>query len=335
MEDKILLAHGSGGSYTQRLIKELFLHHFDNDMLVQMHDAAMFTPPGGRLALTTDSYVITPVVFPGGNIGKLAVCGTVNDLAAAGANPLFLSVGFILEEGLPVNLLTEIVASMAETARETGVKIVTGDTKVVPRGSADKIFINTSGIGAIPPGVNISGGNAQPGDAVIITGTMGDHGTAIMGARDNLSFTSGIKSDCAPLNHLVAELLAVVPNTRVLRDPTRGGVGATLNEIAQQSNVGIALEESMLPVKEKVKSACEILGLDPLYLANEGKMIAVVPENTVGTAMGVIKNHPLGQDAAVIGRVTNTPAGKVYINTTIGGKRLVDMPTADPLPRIC
>lgn len=335
MEDKIFLGHGNGGRYTQRLIKELFQRYFGNELLDEMHDAARFPAPGERLAFTTDSYVVTPLVFPGGDIGKLAVCGTVNDLAVSGARPLYLSAGFIIEEGMSLEFLKKIVSSMADTAREAGVMIVTGDTKVVPRGGADQLFINTSGIGVIPPGVDVSGGHARPGDLVILSGTMGDHGMTIMASRSELDIVADIKSDCAPLNHIITALLEAAPGTRVLRDPTRGGVGTTLNEIAVQSGVGIALYEVALPVRESVRSACDMLGLDPLYLANEGKFLAVVPEERVDDAMSVLKGHPLGREAAVIGRVVAEPCGKVFINTTIGGKRLVDVLVADQLPRIC
>lgn len=335
MEEKILLGHGNGGRYTQRLIKELFQRYFGNELLDEMHDAARFTTPGERLAFTTDSYVVTPLVFPGGDIGKLAVCGTVNDLAVSGATPLYLSAGFIIEEGMPLGLLTKIVASMARAAREAGVMIVTGDTKVVPSGGADQLFINTSGIGVIPSNVDISGCHARSGDRVILSGTMGDHGMTIMSCRAGMDIDVKLISDCAPLNHLVKELLLASPGIRVLRDPTRGGVATTLNEIALQSGIGIALDEDALPVRESVRSSCDMLGLDPLYLANEGKLLAVVPDNELDGVMDVLKKHPLGQEAAVIGRVVTEPRGQVYINTAIGGKRLVDVLVADQLPRIC
>lgn len=335
MKEKILLGHGNGGRYTQRLIKELFQRYFGNELLDEMHDAARFPAPGERLAFTTDSYVVTPLVFPGGDIGKLAVCGTVNDLAVSGARPLYLSAGFIIEEGMSLEFLKEIVSSMAGTAREAGVMIVTGDTKVVPRGGADRLFINTSGIGVIPPGVDIAGGHARPGDRVILSGTMGDHGMAIMASRSELDIVADLKSDCAPLNHIIAALLEAVPGIRVLRDPTRGGVATTLNEIAVQSGVGIALDEAALPVRESVRAACDMLGLDPLYLANEGKFLAVVPGNEVDTVMNGLKKHPLGREASVIGQVVDEPRGKVYVNTVVGGKRLVDVLVADQLPRIC
>ncbi|MEW6697094.1 MAG: hydrogenase expression/formation protein HypE [Bacillota bacterium] len=335
MEDKILLEHGNGGRYTQRLVKNLFQKCFGNHLLNEMHDAARLTSPGERLAFTTDSYVITPLVFPGGDIGKLAVCGTVNDLAVSGARPLYLSAGFIIEEGFSMQKLTEIVASMAGTAKEAGVKIITGDTKVVPRGSADRLFINTSGIGVIPPGVDIAGGYARPGDRIIISGTMGDHGMAVMASRSEINIMADIKSDCAPLNHLIAELLERAPGIRVLRDPTRGGVATTLNEIAVQSGVGIALDEDSLPVRQSVQSACDLLGLEPIYLANEGKFLAVVPKELVNTAMDVLLRHPRGQEAAVIGKVVDGLPGKVYLHTVIGGKRLLDVLVTDQLPRIC
>lgn len=335
MEEKILLGHGAGGGYTQRLVKNLFQHYFSNDLLDLMHDSAMFPAPGERLAFTTDSFIVTPLVFPGGDIGRLAVCGTVNDLAVSGARPLYLSAGFIIEEGLSTGLLTRIVASMADTAREAGVKIVTGDTKVAPKGSVDQLFINTSGIGVILPGVDIAGCHARPGDRVIISGPMGEHGMAILAGRSGINIISDIKSDCAPLNHLISDLLKSAPGIRVLRDPTRGGVGTTLNEIAVQSKVGIALNEESLPVTDSVRATCEILGLDPLYLANEGKFLVIAPQTQVDAAMATLKGYPLGREAAVIGRVTGEPPGKVYINTAIGGKRLVDALMADQIPRIC
>lgn len=333
-EERVLLGHGNGGKYTQRLVKELFHHYFRNDLLDEMNDAARFSTPGERLAFTTDSYVISPLTFPGGDIGKLAVCGTVNDLAVSGARPLYLSAGFIIEEGFPMASLRQIVQSMSDTARAAGVLIVTGDTKVVPKGCADQLFINTAGIGVILPGADVSGSNARPGDKIIINGTIGDHGMTIMARRSELNFDN-LRSDCAPLNGLIQELLLDVPGIRVLRDPTRGGVATTLNEIAVQSGVGIALDEDSLPVQGNVKSACDILGLDPLYLANEGKFLAVVPQPQVEAAMNVLRKHPLGQDAAVIGDVVDGPVGKVYLKTGIGGKRIVDVLVADQLPRIC
>lgn len=335
MEDKILLGHGNGGLFTHRLVKNLFQRYLGNELLNEMNDAARFTVPGERLAFTTDSYVVTPLVFPGGDIGKLAVSGTVNDLAVSGARPLYLSAGFIIEEGLPMKLLEAVVASMAHAAREAGVKIVTGDTKVVPRGSADRLFINTSGIGILPAGVELSGSYARPGDRIVLSGTMGDHGMAILSSRSELKMFTNIESDCAPLNHLIAEMLKAAPGIKVLRDPTRGGVATTINEIAVQSGVGIALEEVSLPVKDSVKSACDLLGLDPLYLANEGKFLAVVPEELVESVLETLRKHTLGRQAAVIGRVVDKPSGKVYMNTAIGGRRLVDVLVADQLPRIC
>ncbi len=335
MHDKILLAHGNGGRYSHKLVKELFQRYLGNEYLDQMNDAAVFSVPGDKLAFTTDSFVVSPLVFPGGDIGKLAVCGTVNDLAVSGARPLYLSAGFIIEEGFPMEKLEKIVASMANTAREAGVQIITGDTKVVPRGHVDGLFINTSGIGVLLPGVDVAGSHARAGDLVVINGTIGDHGMAIMAARSELGIIADLKSDSAPLNNLIIELLEVVPEVRVLRDPTRGGVATTLNEIARQSEVGIALEEYALPVNDSVKSTCDMLGLDPLYLANEGKFLAVIPRNDIGKALSVFKKHPQGREAAVLGEIVETPPGKVYLKTTIGGKRMVDMLVADQLPRIC
>lgn len=335
MHDKILLAHGNGGRYSHKLVKELFQRYLGNEYLDQMNDAAIFTAPGDKLAFTTDSFVVSPLVFPGGDIGKLAVCGTVNDLAVSGARPLYLSAGFIIEEGFPMGKLEKIVVSMANTAREAGVQIITGDTKVVPRGHVDGLFINTSGIGVLLPGVDVAGSHARTGDLVVINGTIGDHGMAIMAARSELGIIADLKSDSAPLNNLIIELLEVVPEVRVLRDPTRGGVATTLNEIARQSEVGIALEEYALPVNDSVKSTCDMLGLDPLYLANEGKFLAVIPRDDIEKAMSVLKKHPQGREAAVLGEIVETPPGKVYLKTTIGGKRMVDMLVADQLPRIC
>lgn len=335
MHDKILLAHGNGGKYSQKLVKELFQRYLGNEYLDQMNDAAVFAAPGDDLAFTTDSFVVSPLVFPGGDIGKLAVCGTVNDLAVSGARPLYLSAGFIIEEGFAMETLEKIVASMAETAREAGVQIITGDTKVVPRGHVDGLFINTSGIGAMLPGIYVGGSCARAGDLVVINGTIGDHGMTIMATRSDLDIIADMKSDCAPLNNLILELLQAVPEIRVLRDPTRGGVATTLTEIAQQSKVGIALEETALPVKASVRATCDLLGLDPLYLANEGKFLAVIPPESIDRALSVLRKHPLGREAAVLGEVAGTPPGKVYMKTAIGGKRMVDMLVADQLPRIC
>ncbi len=335
MSDIITLAHGSGGKLTHNLIKDIFMKHLSNDILSQGDDASKLSFPHGNLAFTTDSFVITPVFFKGGDIGKLAVCGTVNDLAAAGAKPLYLSCGFIIEEGMLFSDLESIVASMAKAAEEAGVKIVTGDTKVVQRGAADKIFINTSGIGLINEGVNVSGVNAEPGDKVILTGGIGEHGCSILLEREQLNIGSSVISDCAPLNRLVEKLFNIDKNIHVLRDPTRGGVATTLNEIAQQSNVGIHLYEDALPVKNEVKGICEILGLDPLYMANEGKMLVILPDESAERVLDEIKKDKYGADARIIGEVVESPARRVTIKTVTGGSRIVDMLVGDQLPRIC
>lgn len=335
MADKITLAHGSGGSLMHDLIRDIFKKHLANDILNSGDDAAQFDLPAGRLAFTTDSYVVSPLFFKGGNIGKLAVCGTVNDLASAGAKPLYMSCGFIIEEGFLISSLEEIVRSMAETARMCGIIPVTGDTKVVQKGGADGVFINTSGIGIIPEGVGISGKNACPGDKVIVTGTMGDHGCAIMVEREKLGISSQLESDCAPLGEMVQELLACVKKVHVLRDPTRGGLATTLNEIALQSGTAIRLDNDKIPVSLEVQGICEMLGLDPLYLANEGKMIVIVPEDQAVKALDKIKSNKYGSNAQIIGEVVEKPAGKVYLKTITGGNRILDMLTGDQLPRIC
>ena len=331
----IQLDQGSGGRATHELVEDLFIRFLRNDYLGQMNDSALVEVYGGQIAMTTDSYVVDPIFFPGGNIGSLAVHGTVNDLTMLGAKPLYLTAGFILEEGLPVELLSQIVASMGEAAREANVLIVAGDTKVVPHGKADKIFINTAGIGIVPPGLKIGGQYAQPGDAVLINGTMGDHGMAVLCKREGLAFEKEIRSDAASLNGLVAQMLEVCPNIHVLRDPTRGGVATTLNEIAGQSGVGIRLFEEALPIREDVAGACELLGLDPLYVANEGKVLACVPADAAQAVLQTMLHHPLGEQACQIGEVVATDTGRVFLRTRIGGHRLVDMLRGEQLPRIC
>jgi hydrogenase expression/formation protein HypE len=331
----IQLDHGSGGRATHELVQELFATAFNNKFLLEMNDSALVEIEAGRLAMTTDSYVVDPIVFPGGNIGSLAVHGTINDLCMCGARPLYLTAGFILEEGLALKTLREIVAGMADAARKANVFIVAGDTKVVPRGKADKIFINTAGIGIVPPGINIGGHNARPGDAVLINGTIGDHGMAIMCKREGLAFENEIRSDSSSLHELVGAMLESCPHINVLRDPTRGGVATTLNEIAQQSNVGIQLEEDALPIREDVAGACEILGLDPLYVANEGKMLVCLPVDAVQEVLQVMRRHPAGRAACQIGEVVADNAGRVVMKTRIGGLRLVDMLRGEQLPRIC
>lgn len=334
-EGTIQLDQGSGGRATQELVGELFVKSLDNEYLRELNDSAVVTVPGGRIAMTTDSYVVDPIFFPGGNIGSLAVHGTVNDLAMRGAKPLYLTAGFILEEGLSRELLAQIVAAMAAAAREAGVLIVAGDTKVVPRGKADKIFINTAGVGIVPPGLEIGGQYARPGDAVLINGTLGDHGLAVLCKREGLAFENEIRSDSASLYGLVAGMLEVCPTIHVLRDPTRGGVATTLNEIAQQSGVGIRLFEDSLPIREDVAGACELLGLDPLYVANEGKVLACVPSASAAAVLDAMRSNPHGKEACQIGEVVATDVGRVFLRTRIGGHRLVDMLRGEQLPRIC
>ncbi len=334
-EERILLAHGSGGAMSHDLVSSLFIRAFQNSVLGRLDDAAVLELDGIKLAFTTDSYVVTPVFFPGGDIGKLAVCGTVNDLAMSGARPLYLSAGFVLEEGFPLRSLQAIVSSMQETAARAGVQIVTGDTKVVNRGGADGVFINTAGLGRIPEGVDISGANARAGDKVLVSGSMGDHGIAILSSRAGIEFSTRLESDCAPLNDLVARMLDVSKDIRCLRDPTRGGLATTLNELARQSQVAIWIEEKRIPVREEVRGACELLGLDPLILANEGKLIAVVGAQDAEKVLAAMRAHPLGKDAAQIGEVREEPAKSVILRTPIGSTRIVDMLTGEPLPRIC
>jgi hydrogenase expression/formation protein HypE len=331
----IQLDQGSGGRAMHELIEDLFMKVLSNPLLLERNDSAIFPVQEGRIAMTTDSYVVDPIFFPGGNIGSLAVHGTVNDLAMRGAKPLYLTAGFILEEGLPFDELQKIVQSMADAAREAGVQVVAGDTKVVPRGKADKLFINTSGIGIVPPGIDIGGQNARAGDVLLINGTIGDHGMAVLCKREGLAFENEIKSDAAALNGLIALMLETYPGIHVLRDPTRGGVATTLNEIAEQSGVGIGMFEDALPIREDVAGACEILGLDPLYVANEGKVLAIVPKEAADLVLSAMKSHPLGQNACRIGKIVSENAGRVYLRTRIGGHRLVDMLRGEQLPRIC
>lgn len=331
----IQLDQGSGGRATHELIREIFLEAFQNEFLEELNDSAQVCVNGGQIAMTTDSYVVDPIFFPGGNIGSLAVHGTVNDLSMRGARPLYLTAGFILEEGLPLETLGRVVRAMADAAREANVLIVAGDTKVVPRGKADKIFINTSGLGIVPDGMRIGGQNAREGDAVLINGSIGDHGMAVLCKREGLSFENEILSDSASLNGLVARMLEACPGIHVLRDPTRGGVATTLNEIAQQSGVGIRLYEEALPIRSDVAGACEILGLDPLYVANEGKVLACVPADAVEDVLGAMHGHSLGQGARKIGDVVPTDPGRVFLRTRIGGHRLLDMLRGEQLPRIC
>ncbi len=334
MEDKILLAHGSGGKLAHDLVEKSFIKALANPLLAKLNDSAVFDL-SGRLAFTTDSYVVSPIFFPGGDIGKLAVCGTVNDLAMSGARPLYLSLSFIIEEGLAFSELERIVGSVQRAAGEAGVEIITGDTKVVPKGSADKLFVNTAGVGLIPEKVDISGDRAKPGDKVILNGTIGDHGIAVISQREGLSFATELKSDCAPLGGLVAEMLNVSPNIHCLRDPTRGGLATSLNELAKQSKVSIRIEEEKIPVREEVLAACEMLGFDPLYVANEGKMIAIVPSEDADRVLKAMKSHKYGQNSVIIGEVGAENPGRVVMKTILGASRIVDMLVGDLLPRIC
>ena len=332
---QIILDHGSGGKASQELIESVFLPFFDNPLLRDMNDSAVFAIGGVKLAFSTDSYTVNPIIFPGGDIGCLAIHGTVNDLAMRGARPLYLSVGFILEEGMAGETLEKIVTSMQRAAKEAGVYVITGDTKVVPKGQADKIFINTSGIGVIEGNYNIAGQNAKPGDLVLINGTIGDHGMCILCQREGLSLEAPLESDTAPLNGLVEAILKACPNIHVMRDPTRGGVATTLNEIAKQSQVGIELWEEKLPFKESVLGAAELLGIDPLYLANEGKVIVIVPKEEAEKVLAIMQAHPYGKEAVIIGEVKPEPKGKVWMRIQLGSKRLIDMLAGEPLPRIC
>jgi hydrogenase expression/formation protein HypE len=333
--DKILLDHGSGGKISHTMIAEMMLPAFDNPILARLNDGAELRIGDERLAFSTDSYVVDPIFFPGGNIGDLAVNGTVNDLAMCGAVPLFLSVGLIIEEGFPAVELDRILNQMGIAAQKAGVLVVTGDTKVVPRGAADKIFINTSGIGRIPEGVDISGHRARPGDKILLSGTLADHGIAILTSREGMRFDSPVVSDTAALNHLVQRILAVDRDIHVLRDPTRGGLGTTLNEIAAQSRVGIRFAEERIPIKPDVAALCELLGFDPLYIANEGKLVAFVSPDHADAILAVLREDDLGKEACIIGEVVEAPSGRVILQTRIGGTRIVDMLTGEQLPRIC
>jgi hydrogenase expression/formation protein HypE len=329
------MTHGSGGRAMAQLIEELFLLAFDNEYLRQQNDQASFAVPPGRMVMATDSHVVSPLFFPGGDIGCLAVHGTINDVAMAGAIPLYLSAGFILEEGFPLADLARIVESMARAAQEAGVPIVTGDTKVVERNKGDGVFINTTGIGVVPAGINISGDRARPGDTIIVNGPVGDHGVAILSLRENLSFGTTIQSDTAALHGLVAAMVAAVPDIHVLRDPTRGGLATTLNEISRQSGVGMLLRETDLPIRAEVRAACEFLGLDPLYSANEGKLVAICPSQDAPALLAAMRAHPLGREAAIIGEVIADDHHFVQMETAFGGKRIVDWLTGEQLPRIC
>jgi hydrogenase expression/formation protein HypE len=335
MEETIRMAHGAGGRTMADLIGRLFVPALDNAYLRQMADATLLQLGDQRLAISTDSFVVRPLFFPGGNIGSLAVHGTVNDLAMSGARPLWLTAGFILEEGLELAVLERVARSMAAAAADAGVVVVAGDTKVVERGHGDGLYINTTGVGVVPAGVDIGPGRVRPGDAVLVSGTVGDHGIAVLSQREGLSFQTELVSDSAPLHGLVQELLAAAPHTHALRDPTRGGVAAALNELAIASSVGIEFEESAVPVRPAVRAACEMLGFDPLAVANEGKLLAFVPPEEAAAALEALRSHRLGRDAAHIGVATAEHPGRVLARTAIGGRRVVDTPLGELLPRIC
>jgi hydrogenase expression/formation protein HypE len=329
------MSHGSGGRAMAQLIDKLFVEAFDNPWLAEMNDQARLAMPAGRLVVATDSHVVSPLFFPGGDIGCLSVHGTVNDVAMAGARPLYLTSSFILEEGYPLADLRRIVHSMAAAAREAGVAVVTGDTKVVEKGKGDGVFINTTGVGVVPEGLDISGANARPGDAILVSGTLGDHGVAILAHRENLGFETAIRSDTAALHTLVAAMVAAVPTIRALRDPTRGGLATTLNEIARQSRCGMRIREAAIPVRPEVAAACELLGLDPLYVANEGKLVAICPAGDAEKLLVAMRAHPLGREAAIIGEAIEHSRSFVQMDTAFGGRRIVDWLAGEQLPRIC
>jgi hydrogenase expression/formation protein HypE len=334
-DERVMLSHGSGGKASYALIDSVILSALGAAAAVDGEDSAIVPVDGGRLAFTTDSYVVSPLFFPGGDIGSLAVHGTINDLAVAGALPLCISLGLILEEGLEMDILRRVLASVGVAAQAAGVRVVTGDTKVVPRGKADRLFINTSGVGSVDGDVDLGAANVRPGDRVLLSGTVGDHGIAVMLAREALEIEADIRSDSAPLHELAAAVLAAAPRTRVLKDPTRGGVTSSLNEIARVAGVAIAVDEAVVPVRPEVRAACEILGLDPLHIANEGKLIAIVPPDRADAALTAMRAFPAGRDAAIIGEVVNSPAEMVILRTEAGGSRVLDMLVGDPLPRIC
>lgn len=334
-QDRILLSHGSGGKLSYQLIHEIFLKAFNNEFLSPLNDQAIFNLPTSRLAFTTDSYVVNPIFFPGGDIGKLSVCGTINDLAVGGAEPLYLSASFIIEEGILIEELRIIVESMAQTANHAKVKIITGDTKVVERGKGDKLFINTSGIGIVKDGIHLSPLFIRPGDVILVSGHLGDHGMAILCHREGIQMETPVQSDCAALHELVQDVISRSQGIRAMRDPTRGGLATTLNELAASSGYGMIIKEEDIPVKEAVKGACEILGFDPLYLANEGKLIAIASKDSADTVLEVMRKHPLGKDASIIGTVIDEPQGKVLLETSIGNRRILDMLSGEQLPRIC
>jgi len=334
-DKKILLGHGSGGLLSHALISDVFLKAFTNPLLSPLNDQAIFSLPPARVAFTTDSYVVSPIFFPGGDIGKLSVCGTINDLVVGGARPLYLCASFIIEEGYSIKALEKIALSMAATAREAGVLIVTGDTKVVERGKGDGVFINTAGIGIVPDGLELGPELIRPGDVVIASGTIGDHGIAIMTHREGIEMDVPVTSDCAPLHSLVEDMLSCGAGLKAMRDPTRGGVATILSEFALASGCGFIIRETSVPVKDAVRGACELLGFDPLYLANEGKLIAVVSRENADKTLEAMRKNPLGRDAAIIGEVIEKPAGLVLLETSIGNRRILDMLSGEQLPRIC
>jgi hydrogenase expression/formation protein HypE len=333
--EQILLAHGGGGKLTQQLVQKMFISQFDNNILNQEHDGAVFNSPGSKLAFSTDSYVVNPIFFPGGNIGELAVYGTVNDLAVCGAKPLYLSLGFIIEEGFLIEDLWKIVTSIKIASQKANIEIVTGDTKVVDRGKGDKIYINTSGVGSIYPGVDISMDKIQVGDKIIINGGIAEHGIAILSAREEFDFESQVKSDTAPLNDMIEKVLNYCPDIHMMRDPTRGGVSSVLNEIAVKAKIGIKIYENSIPLAQEIKAICEILGLDPLYIANEGKVIIFAPKEKHERVLKIMNSHPLGEKASIIGEVVEENPGRVIMKTSIGSNRVVDMLSGEQLPRIC
>jgi hydrogenase expression/formation protein HypE len=332
---RVDMSHGSGGRAMAQLVEQLFAAEFDNEWLAQRNDQALLPRPEGRIVMSTDCHVVSPLFFPGGDIGCLSVHGTINDVAMSGARPLWLAAGFILEEGFPLVDLQRIVASMASAARVAGVPVVTGDTKVVETGKGDGVFITTTGVGVVAPGLEISGDRARPGDRIIVSGTVGDHGMAVMSQRESLAFGTDLVSDTAALHGLVAAMVDAVPEVRALRDPTRGGLATTLNEIAGQSGVGMTIDEAAVPVLPQVEAACEFLGLDPLYVANEGKLVAIVPAAQAERLLEVMREHPLGRRAALIGEVIADPHHFVQMRTRFGGRRIVDWLAGDQLPRIC
>lgn len=333
--DRILLDHGSGGKISHSLTKDIMLPAFDNPMLSKLNDGAILNIGGKKIAFSTDTYVVDPIFFPGGNIGELAIYGTVNDIAMCGGSPLYLSAGLVIEEGFLISDLDKIIKSMGAAAEKAEVKVVTGDTKVVPKGAADKIFINTSGIGLIPDDVDVGCDRAVPGDVIILSGTIADHGITVLTQREGMIFTSSIRSDTAPLNHMVGKIFSSSKNVHVLRDPTRGGVGTALNEIAEKSLAGIKIYENKIPVKNEVKGICELLGFDPLYIANEGKLLAFVSPEDAEKVLSAVRQDEFGKDACIIGEVVSGHPGKVFLETVIGGARMVDMLTGEQLPRIC